>query len=294
MERFCPKCGAKGKRFIENLCEDCFWSERSDRIPREVKVTLCSSCLSYLQGKRWLRKRDPESAATEGALNEMKRTLKLTNDTRLSGISCSIKEKTPGGLPKKIDLKITLTSAEASRSFEREASVVYSLCDYCRDVAFGKYEALVQIRGESGRLTDKGRKAVESVIEQFYRKVERRGRGGITEIKETHNGLDIKFLTTSKARFFAKKLSETTGASVTESAKMVGMDRRRGSVHYRTTLSVKLPALEVGDIISFHNRRFRIIGHHRRNFVVEDLENRKRKTLTRRSLLEIKKSNSYE
>ncbi len=289
MDRFCPKCGATGKNIINNLCEECFWKERAQNIPNDITVTLCSSCFSYLQGKRWVRKKNPESAALEGTINEIQRTVRLPSGTKVLKIDGSITEWNKNGLPKKIALEIALSADGTFHTVKREAQITYQLCNFCQGITDGKYEALVQIRSETGRLSEENRKAVELNIDQFYRKVVESDRLDITEIKEREWGIDIKFLTRSKAKLFAKKLSESTGAEVKESARLVGMDRRTGGRHYRTTISVKLPALKIGDLISLQDKVLMIVGYHTGNLVVEDLDGHKRRTLTRRSLIAVTK-----
>lgn len=288
MDRFCPKCGAKGKPLIKNLCEECFWEERSDGLPNNIKVNLCRSCFSYLQGKRWIRKKDPQSAAIDGAVNEFQRSIKLPSDTKISSIEGKTIEWNKNGLPKRVILEFTLSSEGSSKNLKKEATIEYVTCDVCQHIADGKYEALVQIRRKDGHISEDNRKVIEQNIDEFYRTV-LKDRSDITEIKEKEGGIDIKFLTSSKARLFAKKLSERTGANLKESAKVVGMDRMTGKKHYRTTISVKLPALESGDLVSFQNRVFRVVGHHRGKLVIEDMEDHKRKSVGQRSLSEVAK-----
>ncbi len=290
MDRFCPKCGSKGKTLIKNLCETCFWDQRVSHIPNNLIVKLCRSCLSYLQGKKWvrIRKKDPNSVALEGAINELKRNITIPKDTKILKIEGGATEWNLSGLPKKVVLDITLTSEGASSSLKREATVEYITCDFCQSVASGKYEALVQIRGEEGQLSEESRKTVESSIDKFYRNV-LKDRSDITEIQEKDGGIDIKFLTSSKARLFAKKLSEITGADLKETAKIMGTDRMTGKRHYRTTISVKLPALEPGDLVSFKERIFKVLGHHRGKLILEDVEDHKRRSLSQRATADVAK-----
>lgn len=290
MDRFCPKCGAKGKNFIKNLCEKCFWEEKVSHIPNNLRVYLCRSCLSYLQGKRWIRikKKDPSLAAIEGAIKEFQRNTKIPNDTKILKIECNTAEWNKSGLPKKMILDITFTSEGASTSLKREASVEYATCNFCQSVADGKYEALVQIRGDEGQLSEEKRKTLESSIDKFYRTAFK-DRSDITEIKEKDGGIDIKFLTSSKARLFAKKLSEIMGADLKESAKLVGADRMTGKRHYRITISVKLPALEPGDIVSFKDRIFKVLGHHRGKLILEDMEDHKRRSIPQNVISDVAK-----
>lgn len=282
MDRFCPKCGAKDRKFVKNLCETCFWEEKVGDVPNNLRIFLCGSCFSYLRGKRWIRirNRDPLSVAVEGAIIEFKRNIKLPNGTKIMEIKGNTVERNKSGMPKKVALNITFYSEGSSISLEREATVDYITCNLCQSIANGKYEAVVQIRGKEGPIDEKARKSIELNINKFNRG---RDRFEITEVREKDGGIDVKFLTSSMARLFAKKISESMGANLKESTKIVGTDRMTGRKHYRVTISVRLPALEPGDIVSFKDRIFKVLGHRRDKFVLEDLEDHKKRSLPQRA-----------
>lgn len=272
---FCPKCGAEGRKLVHGLCESCFWDEPLESIPKEFKVPMCNSCFSYLQGKRWIRRKEgtPEERAIEGAKVELVRSVDLPEGVEFGEIEGEVTERTKSGLPKTVLLTAILTEKDSGISTKVRSlgSVDYRLCGDCYHVASGKYDAVVQIRAEGRRLDAEDRRAVEKVFENFYRRLEGRGRPEVSEVKEHEGGIDVKFITLNGARMFVRELTETTGASVVESAKVVGVDRRTGGGHYRTTIATKMPSLRVGERIEVDGKVFQISGHHRGRFVVKDL-----------------------
>ena len=278
MGRFCPKCGSEGQRFVHGLCESCFWGDPLEDFPKEFKVPMCNSCFSYLQGKRWVRKREgtPEERAVEGAKVELMRSTDLPEGVEFGEIEGEVTERTKADLPKTVLLTATLTEKESGISTKVRSlgSMDYRLCQDCYHVASGKYDAVVQIRAEERRLDDEDKRTVEKVFENFYRRTEGRGRPEVSEVKEHEGGIDVKFITLNMARMFVRELVETTGASVVESAKIMGLDKRTGGGHYRTTIATKMPSLRVGELIGLDGKVFQIAGHHRGRFVVKDLSER--------------------
>ena len=278
MGRFCPKCGSEGHKFVHGLCENCFWDEPLEGIPKEFKVPMCNSCFSYLQGKRWMRKREgtPEERAIQGAKVELMRSAELSEGVDFGEIEGEVTKRTKSGLPKTVLLTATLTEKDSgiSTTVRSLGSMDYRLCQDCYYVVSGKYDAVVQIRAEGRRLDNEDKRTVERVFENFYRRTEGRGRPEVSEVKEHEGGIDVKFITLNMARMFVRELVETTGASVLESAKIMGIDKRTGGGHYRTTIATKMPSLRVGEIIELDGKAFQIAGHHRGKFVVKDLSGR--------------------
>ncbi|MBM5804728.1 MAG: hypothetical protein FJZ49_01425 [Candidatus Verstraetearchaeota archaeon] len=274
MGRFCPKCGSEGHKFVHGLCERCFWDDSLEDFPKEFKVPMCNSCFSYLQGKRWMRKREdtPEERVIEGAKVELMRSAELPEGVEFGEIEGEVTERAKSGLPKTVLLTSTLIEEESGISTKVKSlgSMDYRLCQDCYNVASGKYDAVVQIRAEGRRLDAEDGRAVERVFENFYRRTEGRGRPEVSEVKEHEGGIDVKFVTLNMARMFVRELAETTGASVVESAKIMGADKRTGSGHYRTTIATKMPSLRVGELIEVDGKVFQISGHHRGRFVVKD------------------------
>lgn len=264
---FCSKCGRKNGRLIANLCEECFWESREAKIPSEVKVVVCPICSSYLRGKKWVKRQSLEKAIVEGCAHEVERLSELRGDLKISSIKEDVEE-----IPDRIRLEVEVSFEDFSRTFTSKGNVVYQRCDRCKEVAQGKYEAMVQIRGWD----KKALSSINSIIEEF--KVVN-GKPEISEVKEVANGIDVKFMSVNKARLFAKRISERMKAEVKESAKVSGM--REGAPHYVTTISIRAPPTKAGKIICIGDRIFRILEFHRGRIIAQDLESGKTVNLSR-------------
>lgn len=264
---FCAKCGRMNCKLIANLCEECFWESREAKIPSEVKVVICPICFSYLRGKKWVKKRDLKSAAIEGCTYEVEKLSELHGGLKISSVKEEVDE-----LPRRIKLKVEVSFENFSKIFSSEGKILYQKCKRCREVSQGKYEAIVQIRGWD----EKALSSIKSIIEEF--KIVN-GKPEISEVREVVNGVDVKFMSVSKARLFAKRISEKMSVEVKESAKISGM--KEGALHYVTTISIRAPPIEVGKLICRGDRVLKILENRRGRIIAEDLEDGKIVNLSR-------------
>jgi nonsense-mediated mRNA decay protein 3 len=243
-----------------------------------------------LQGKRWVRRReeDDEEKVIDGAKEELLKTSDLADSLKIRDVDGRITEWFKSGLPKMVELEAEILekSSGSSRKAKTLVSIEYRLCHGCYCVASGKYDALVQIRAEGRKLDSEDRKILETIFERFYRRTEGRGRSDITDVKDHEGGVDVKFLTINMARMFVRELSDATGATLFESARIMGTERNTGGTHYRTTIAVKLPIFRVGELIEGEGTLYQIMGYHRGRAVVEALRERGRKKSLSRDQLD--------
>jgi len=290
MSKFCPVCGAQGQKLVGALCEKCFWEDVLEDFPGEFKLTVCSVCFCYLQGKRWVRRREStnEDKVIESAKQEFLRSLKLPEGVKLDGMRGSVVETAKSGLPSVVELEITLLYCDSMKEVKSRGGVEFRQCYDCSCLSSGKYEALVQVRAEDRKLDNEDRILVERALDNFFKWTEDRGRSDISEIKDKEGGLDIKFLSANMAKLFTKELSSFTGADVVESARIMGIDKSTGGQHFRTTISIKMPKVRVGELLESGGIILRVAGYHRGRTVVENLAEPGRK----RALSESQEANS--
>jgi len=284
--RFCAKCGAEREEYVRSLCKECFWKGALSTVPKEVKLTYCKDCRSRMQGKRWVKPRFNalEDEIAEAASEAISKLAALPEGIVISGHSVEVTGRDGEGLPRSIALRVRFTEAWTGSSAEAvvEVSISYSSCSMCGGAERGKYDAIVQVRGEGRALDDRDFKAVGGALESLESKS---GRQEVTEVKEKEGGIDVKFVTLFAARAFAKILSEGHGAETVESAKLIGVDKVTGGRAYRTTISARMPALREGTIFEFGGRAYRTIGFRRGRALAEDAEDAEmRRAFTKREL----------
>ncbi len=253
-------------------------------IPSDISVTMCPECRSHLQGKKWVERdeiADNDCKAVAAAETELLRQKKLHGGVTLEWASGEVIERDASGRPKAIMLNLRLK--EKSTGIEHKTAVLvsieYSTCSTCKKYARKEHEAVVQIRANERPLDNEDQKHVERVINEICKRGPDRNRGGIVEIKEKEGGYDVKFASLSAARVFAKRLHEDYGAAVQESPKIVGIDRRSGGRVYKNTISIKLPRLRAGDLVSLRNNVYLLTGFDRGRAIVKDMRSGGRRTL---------------
>lgn len=286
MGRFCAKCGAEREEYVRSLCKECFWKGVLSAVPNEVKLTYCRDCHSRMQGKRWVRPRSTvlEDEIAEATLEAISKLAQLPEGIAISGHSVEVTGRDSEGLPKSIVLGVRFTEAWTGSAAEAVVgvSISYSSCSRCGGAEQGKYEAIVQVRGQGRSLDERDFKAVGGALESLENKS---GRQEVTEVKEKDGGIDVKFVTLFAARAFAKILSDGHGAETGESAKLIGVDKVTGGRAYRTTISARMPALREGTIFEFGGRAYRTIGYRRGRALAEDAEDADvRRAFTKREL----------
>ena len=290
MRRFCPICGSEGQNFVGSLCEQCFWNYKLEGFPKEFNLSLCNYCFCHLHGKRWIPRKEKltEERVIESARQELQGEAKLSKGLKLGEITGRIIERTKSGLPSTVELEAEVVDKESGSSSKAKSTAIidYRLCNECYCLSSGKYEALVQIRADGRSLDEDDRKMVEKAVESSFSDAEVRGRSDISEIKENEGGIDLKFMTQSVAKAFVKEFSNTSGSSVTESAKIVGVDKRSGGQHFKTTIAIKIPSIKAGELIEFEGTAYRVEGYHRGRMVVQALAKHKRKRSLSKEQLE--------
>lgn len=275
MRRFCPRCGSEKGGLIGGFCASCFWEKALEDFPRELTATVCKCCYRHLHGKRWIQRSDMkgEERVVEAAKYEVERLIDLPQGVELAGISGEVSARSGNGEPTAVEVTVRVEETEGGSQKEVKVLVAIDrqLCHECYGAATGKYDAIIQVRAEGRELDAADREVVEGVIGGFSTRSEVRGNAEISQVKENEGGMDIKFTDLNPAKMFAKELASITGASVVESARIVGIDKRTGGRTYRTTISVKLPDLRSGDLLEVGGKIFRLSGFHRGRAVLEPL-----------------------
>ncbi|MEN3053465.1 MAG: NMD3-related protein [Candidatus Methanosuratincola petrocarbonis] len=284
MGRFCAKCGSESGAYIRGLCGDCYWKGVDMEMPSDISVTMCPECRSYLQGKRWVERdeiADNDFKAVTAAEIELLRQKKLPEGVTLEGTDGEILDRDGNGLPKTMVLSLKLK--EKSTGSEHKTSVLvsieYATCGTCIRFARKEHEAVVQIRADGRDLDAEDQDHVERAIDEISKRGSEKKRACIVEVKEKEGGYDMKFATLATARVFAKRLHEDYGATVQESPKLVGVDRRTGGRVYKNTISIKMPRLRAGDLVSLRNNVYLLTGFDRGRAVVKDMRSREHRTL---------------
>ena len=223
------------------------------RAPAEIQVSICSKCKAYLVDNRWHEPSNVESALEDAAraavLSELRFAQLTPAGTRLLRPH-EIKEL-------KLRVEPKLTAGEAvvdvhARGKVHELQVsphvehvriavkpMWRMCDVCGLVSAGHHEAIVQVRGKD--MSAEARREIKLMLERCAAEVRKQDRAAfIAKIEEKRGGLDLYVNPAGLARRMASLLKSKFGAEVSESAKLIGMDRG-GRRKFRISMLARLP-----------------------------------------------------
>ena len=177
---------------------------------------------------------------------------------------------------------------------ERKHVTVYvrqTVCPRCQKFLGGYFEAILQVRAEDRPLTEEERKAIGRLVEQKVDEIMRKDRMGfIQDTIEKEEGLDFYMGSTSSARKLAQAIKEKFGGTISEAYELVGVDRQTSREVYRTSVSVRIPKFQRGDIVADkHGNVYEVEkvdgrGLSLRNLATDESEHRDWKTVKREGI----------
>ncbi|MEM2874916.1 MAG: 60S ribosomal export protein NMD3 [Candidatus Hadarchaeales archaeon] len=246
-KRFCYRCGAgeESGPLIDGLCSICYSAENAlVQAPGETEVLLCESCGSHLVGKAWKRPsgRDPvESAMVDAALSALRIAVTGPSGvTRVPLEQASSVRVEAKAIPERKQVRITAhgrvheLQPEVAEEVAIGVKVKRGKCDACRLRRSGRFEAILQVRGE---LDPKRISEVKEMVGESVRGAEPLAL--VSRVIELREGLDFYVHPAGVARQVALRMKSKFGAEVKESVKLVGQTKD-GRRRYRYTFLVRL------------------------------------------------------
>ncbi|AFL94709.1 putative nonsense-mediated mRNA decay protein, NMD3-family [Thermococcus cleftensis] len=324
-ERFCYRCGiseSEGGPLINGLCQVCYRKENSVLlIEDEVNTELCQNCGSYRKRGLWV---DPMSYELEELIFE------VAENALLEELEDSFSEKIREYevvLPEELDeiddlpvgravvsfepmdfhiehfpaiityeVRVKAKTHELQRELHDEAKKVtvyvrQTVCPRCQKFLGGYFEAILQVRAEGRPLSEEERKAIGRLVEEKVDEIMRKDRMGfIQDTIEKEEGLDFYMGSTSSARKLAQAIRERFGGTISEAYELVGVDRQTSREVYRTSVSVRIPKFQRGDIVAdkrgnvYEVERVDGKGVSLRNLSTNESEHRDWKTVKREGI----------
>ncbi|NJE46284.1 Nonsense-mediated mRNA decay NMD3 like protein [Thermococcus sp. GR7] len=324
-ERFCYRCGiseSEGGPLVIGLCQVCFRKENPVLlIEREINTELCQNCGSYKKRGVWV---DPSTyeleelifEVAEGALleelgdslDERVRSFEVVsmeelgeiNDLPVGAAVVAFQpvdwhiEYFPAIITYEVRVKARIHELQRELHDEVKYVTVYvrqTVCPRCQKFLGGYFEAILQVRAEDRPLTEAERKAIGKLVEEKVDEIMRKDRMGfIQDTIEKEEGLDFYMGSTSSARKLAQAIKERFGGTISEAYELVGMDRLTSKEVYRTSVSIRIPKFQKGDIVE--DRRGNVYevervdgkGMSLRNLSTNESEHRDWKTVKREGI----------
>lgn len=285
---WCPKCGKNPKEtgeFIEGFCPICYFNHHPLISLRHTpKVKVCPRCEAYWRSGKWVTRGD--STAEEHLYNmacDLLDPLITQSQPATYEVRILDKPEHPITRAKKIRVEVT---AQAQKTTYTETKVISlpissELCDTCKRVAGGYFEAVLQVRASTGKLTQEQEETIVTFLNDQLADLE--APSGTSKLTHSRGGIDIKFISSRLCRNLAKKMATRFGLLLGVSSKVVGRTRD-GKTQTRQSHVVRYPPFTVGDVLAHEDRVYAVGGIRNGNYVLIDLESGQRRTYSPKEL----------
>lgn len=248
---FCVKCGRDCEESLDGLCIDCWLDGRKlTSLPHHVDLRVCTNCGEYEFGDRWLR-REKIVAVQDAAAD----ALAVIRDAVPVSVSTQAVEQDPHVYSVTVRTTCDVMGYEAEDEATTIVRIKNTVCRRCSRQLGSYYEAILQIRTGSGRLSEEDREETLAMVENSVARQAATNRSlFITKMELVTGGVDVYLSSMSLGKSLARELADFYCAETKESPKLVGQTTD-GQDMYRITYLVRLPEYHVGDVVLFQ-------GHH--------------------------------
>jgi len=265
---FCVECGKDGPVFKEGLCLNCYLKTHTfTKGPKVIDLPVCTHCGSFKYKNTWT-----SDLFGEVMRRIIKNTFQISRELKKVDINTECNEAKEG-MNCKVYISGFLDDTEITEEHEILVREKRTVCDICAKRSGGYHEAIVQIRTEKRKLTNKELRNIRIFVENFVKDLQAKGNRGlfITDIEKEHSGLDFYISERGPSLIIAKKIQDQYGGTIKQSSKNIGM--KDGKQIYKMTYLIRLPHYKKGDFLKHNNTFFRIISIHGNKVKMTNLSN---------------------
>lgn len=286
---FCVKCGRDCEESLEGLCIDCWLGGRKlTTLPHHVDLKVCTNCGEYEFRDRWT-KMDRIIAVQDAAADAL---CTIRGVTPVS-ISTSVTEQDPYVYKVSVSTVCDVLGYEVEDESSTIVRVKNTVCKRCSRQLGSYYEAILQIRTGSGKLSPEMREEALAMVENSVARQAANNRSlFITKMELVTGGVDVYLSSMSLGKSLTRELADHYCAETKESPKLVGQTTD-GQDMYRITYLVRLPEYHVGDIVRFQGRWCKLLRVSSGGGRVVDLIDFRERAVRRADMTEIKLYESY-
>lgn len=209
----CPVCGASSREkvFVKFLCQDCWATQQKLKLPEKIVIERCKNCGKVRTRKAWLQ--SPKELKEE-----------IAGMCRWKGERAGIGVKELDDRHCRVILRIGDVQIEKDIPVEWRTS----LCPDCTKLARGYYEAIIQLRTESGEVTPKLERLKDRLVQDLENIT------FVPKIDERRFGFDI-YVGSTNAAYNSLRAA---GLKYKSTRKL--FTQKAGKNLYRTTFLVKI------------------------------------------------------
>lgn len=291
MTHSCPKCGkdqTKTQPFVKGFCAQCYFEQHPLivlRRPPEAKV--CPRCNAYYTSGRWIH---------QGSVSDADHVYNMVCDILdplfdpSEPATFEVKLADAQGIPlsktKKVDVDVTATIQTLNYREKQQLTLPLTpvLCGQCKQTAGGYFEATIQIRTASGKLSAaQGNQIAEFITDRLN---DQDLPKSTVKFAEKRGGFDIKCISGRFCRSLAKNLATHFGLLLKVSSKVAGRTRN-GKTLTRETYALRFPPFEIRDVIEYMQQPFMITGLRNGRYTLTNLKSGQKQNLSPKELAEI-------
>ena len=242
--KFCPNCG-KELQGTEVTCKGCTTPEFAFK---NIHITLCNSCHSYLHRSKWTKCIDINTAVKKVAQDAIKVSVKIGK------LSLELHE-TMSTFKAGVTRDFTIEVAHEGSLFDIPATYEVTLCPKCSKKGTKYFESILQVRNATPEIT------------AFIRNdIAKQKKKGIYINKESRlnkyseENIDFSITDQTYAKVIAEKLHHQYGAIIKKNAQLFSINWQTTKNIYRLNVLVEIPRYHVGDCIKDENNLYHIMS----------------------------------
>lgn len=265
---FCVECGKDGSIFKDGVCISCYLKTHTfTKGPKVIDLPVCTHCGSFKYKNTWT-----SDLFGDFIRRLIKNTFQISRELKKIEINTECKE-TKGGMSCKVYISGFLNDEVITEEHEILVRQKGTVCNICSKRFGGYHEAIVQIRSDKRKLTNKELRDIRTVVENIIGELQAKGNRGlfITDIWQEHGRLDFYISEKGPSLIIAKKIQEQYGGTIKQSSKNIGM--KDGRQIYRMTYLIRLPSYKKGDFLKHNNSFFSILSIHGNKVKMMNLSN---------------------
>ncbi|MDI6702666.1 60S ribosomal export protein NMD3 [Methanothermobacter wolfeii] len=268
---FCVRCGRSDSELFKGLCRDCFLEEYSIlSIPERIDVNICSHCHSKLVSGRWLDEGLPEEEIIYRALED---NISWEPPVEDPEIELEITQRRGSIYRCHVEVDAEVLGRKMHQEYWTEVRLINTVCPSCSKQSSGYYEAVIQLRADSRRLSKSEVETADRIVKRTLSRLSKRDRlAYLPRRVEVKEGVDYYIGSHRSARKVTGALKEEMGGISMESPRLMGQDKSTGRGLYRTWISLRLAEFRKGDFISHRGQKGAVLGFKASGVNVRDLE----------------------
>lgn len=254
---FCVECGKDGPIFKEGVCLNCYLKTHTfSKGPKLIDLPICTHCGSFKHKNTWT-----SDLFGEIMRRIIKNTFQISRELKKVDINTECNE-TKEGINCKVYISGFLNDTEITEEHEILVREKRTVCNICSKRFGGYHEAIVQIRSDKRKLTNKELRDIRIFVENFVKDLQAKGNRGlfITDVGKEGGGLDFYISEKGPSLIIAKKIQDQHGGTIKQSSKNIGM--KDGRQKHRMTYLIRLPSYKKGDFLKHNNAFFYIVSIH--------------------------------